>query len=122
MGETRLEVADDRAELAGGEEPWPEGTGWILPDRWKGSQSGANLCRHVLVLPANLVFDGLWPVRVREADGLGRIGGGTKCMGAHMAHGYGLTGGSGRGRCGGSLYITSTDATDKPTADLLRGV
>ena len=39
-----------------------------------------------------------------------------------MADGDGLTGGSGCGRCGGSLYITRTDATGKPTANLLGSV
>jgi hypothetical protein len=38
-----------------------------------------------------------------------------------MADGDCLTGGSGSGRCGGSLYITRTDATGKPTTNLLGG-
>jgi hypothetical protein len=39
-----------------------------------------------------------------------------------MADGDGLPGGSSSCRCGGSLHITSADATDKPTANLLRSV
>ena len=93
-----------------------------MTDRWKGSQGGANLWRHVLELPAALVFDGFWPVRVRKTGGLGGISGGAQCVRAHMADADGLTGGSGSGRCGGRLHIARTDATDKPTADLLRSV
>jgi hypothetical protein len=43
-------------------------------------------------------------------------------MRAHVADGDGLTGGLGRGRCGGTLYITRTDATGKPTANLVGSV
>jgi hypothetical protein len=39
-----------------------------------------------------------------------------------MADADGLAGGSGSGCRGGRLHITSTDATGKPTADLLRRV
>jgi len=39
-----------------------------------------------------------------------------------MADGDGLAGGSGSGRCGGSRYITCTDAADEPTANLLGNV
>ena len=39
-----------------------------------------------------------------------------------MADGDRLTGGSGSGRCGGSLYIACTDAADKPTTNLVRRV
>jgi hypothetical protein len=93
-----------------------------LTDRRKGPQGGTNVCRHVAELPADLFLDGFWPIGVREADGFGGICGGAKCVRAHMADGDGLSGGSGSGRCGGGLHITSADATDKPTADLLRGV
>ena len=41
----------------------------------EGSQGGANLCRHVAELPADLVFDSFWPVRVRKADGFDGISG-----------------------------------------------
>jgi Xaa-Pro aminopeptidase len=40
---------------------------------------------------------------------------------AHMADRNCLTGGSGSGRCGGSVDITRTYATGKPTTNLLRG-
>jgi len=39
-----------------------------------------------------------------------------------MADGDGLTGGSGSGRCGGSLYLASTDAPTEPTTNLIGGV
>ena len=120
LGETCLEVTDDRAESARGEEPWPERTRRVLTDRWKSSQRDAKPCRHVLELPADLVFDGLWPVRIRKAGGVGGISGRTLRVRAHVADGDGLAGGSSSGHCGGSLHITSADATDKPTANLLR--
>jgi hypothetical protein len=44
LGETCLEVTDDRAESARGEEPWPERTRRVLTDRWKSSQRGAKPC------------------------------------------------------------------------------
>ena len=47
---------------------------------------------------------------------------GTECMRAHMADGGGLTGGSGRSRCGRSLHLTCTDATGTPPANLVGGV
>jgi hypothetical protein len=120
--ETGLEVADDRAELARGEEPGPERARRVFTDGRESSQGGTNLCRHVVELPADLVFDGFWPSRVRKAGGFDGISGGPECVRAHMAHGDGLTGGPGGGRRGGSLYITGTDATGKPTANLLGSV
>jgi hypothetical protein len=76
----------------------------------------------VVELPADLVFDGSWPVRVRKADGSDGITGGTECMCAHMADSDRLTGGSGRGRCSRSPHLTCTDATGKPPANLLGSV
>ena len=69
-------------------------------------------------LPADLVFDGFRPVRLRKGDGSDGIPGGTECMGAHMADRDGLTGGSGRGRCGRSPHLTCPDAPGKPPANL----
>jgi hypothetical protein len=115
-----LEVAHDHAELAPGQKPWAKGTRRVLTDRRKGSQCGANLGGEVIELPADLVFDDSWPIRIPEAGGPGGIRGGTKRVGAHMADGDGLTGGSGSGRCSGRLHLTGTDATDKTAADLLR--
>ncbi len=43
-------------------------------------------------------------------------------MRAHVAHGDGLTGGSGSARCSRSPYLACTDATGKSTANRLRGV
>jgi hypothetical protein len=76
----------------------------------------------VVELPADLVFDGFWPVRMRKAGGFDGISGGTQCVCAHMADGDGLTGGSGSGFCGRSLDIARTDATGKPTTNLLGSV
>ena len=39
-----------------------------------------------------------------------------------MADGDGLTSGTGSGHGGGNPYLTCTDATGKPTANLLGGV
>jgi hypothetical protein len=118
--ETRLQAADDRAELAPGQQPRAKGTRAVLTDGRKGSQRGASLCGEVIELPAELIIDGLWPIRMPEAGGLGGIRGGTQRVGAHMADADGLTGGSGSGCCSGRLHLISTDATDKTAADLLR--
>ena len=90
-----------------------------MTHRREGSQGGADLCRHVVELPADLVVDRFWALGVRKAHGFGGISGGTECMRTHVADGDGLTSGSGSGRCGGSLDVARTDATGKPSADLL---
>jgi hypothetical protein len=43
-------------------------------------------------------------------------------MRTHVADGYGLTGGSGSGQCGGSLYLTGRDTTGESTPDFLGSV
>jgi hypothetical protein len=57
---------------------------------------------------------------------LGGGGAATRCWALPLAwavaDGDGLTGGSGSGRCGGTLYLTRTDATGKPTANLVGSV
>lgn len=73
-------------------------------------------------LPTDLLFHGFWPLRVRQAGGSDGISGGTECVRAHVADGDGLAGGSGSGGCGGSLYITRTDAAGKPTANFLGSI
>jgi len=81
-------------------------------------------------LPTDLLFDGFWPVPGRDAGRFGRIRGGAECVRTHMAEcvrthmtdADGLTGGSGSGRCSGSLYVTHSDVADKPTANLLSNV
>jgi hypothetical protein len=75
----------------------------------------------VVELPADLVLYGFGPVLVRKAGGFDGIRGGPQCVRAHMADGDCLTGGSGSGHCGGSLYITRAHATNKPTTNLLGG-
>jgi hypothetical protein len=52
----------------------------------------------VVDLPTDLVFDGSWPARVANADG--------------------LTGGPGRGSGSGALRLARADATGEPPADL----
>lgn len=66
-------------------------------------------------LPADLLFDGFWPLRVREASGLGGIGGSAESMRAHVADGDGLPGGPSSCRCGRRLYLPGTDATGEAT-------
>jgi hypothetical protein len=117
-----LEVSDDHAELAAGQKPWPKWTRRVLTDRWKSSQRRANLCRHVIELPADLVLDGFWPVRIGVAGGLGGIRGGTQRVGSHVADRGGLAGGPSRCSGSGRLDLTSTDTAHKPAADLLGGV
>jgi hypothetical protein len=73
-------------------------------------------------LPADLVVYGFWPVRVGKACGFDGVSGGTERVSAHMADGDGLTGGARSGRCGGSPYITCTDAAGKSTADLVGSI
>jgi hypothetical protein len=63
--------------LAGSEEPGPKRARRVFTDRREGSQGGANVCRHVVELPADLVFYGFWPVRVSKAGGFDGISGGT---------------------------------------------
>lgn len=70
-------------------------------------------------LPADLVRNSFWPVRVRKADGSDRVRGRTECVRAHVADSYGLAGGPGRSRSGWSLELASTDAAGKPAANLL---
>jgi hypothetical protein len=94
----------------------------VFSDGRQSSQSGANLCRHVVELPADLVFDGFWSVGLRKASRRRGICGGTQGVRTHVADGDGLTGGLGSSRRGGTLYITRADATSKPTANLLGSV
>ena len=117
-----MQPTDDGAEPAGGEEPGAKRSRGVLTDRREGSQRGANVCRHVLKLPADLVFDGLWAVRVHQAGGSCGMSCGTQCVRSHMADADGLAGGSRSGHCGGSLHLTGTDATGKSTANLLRSM
>jgi hypothetical protein len=76
----------------------------------------------VVKLPADLVVDGFWSLRVRKADGFDGIGGSTECVGAHMANGDGLASGTGSGFCGRGLYLIRTDATGKPAVNPLCSV
>jgi hypothetical protein len=72
-----LQIIDDGAELASSEEPGPKRAWRVFTDRREFSQRGANLRRHVVELPADLVFDGFWLVPVRKAGGFDGISGGT---------------------------------------------
>jgi hypothetical protein len=120
LAKTGLEVADDCAEPASGQKPGAKGARRVFTDGRERSQCGASLCREVIELPADLVFDALWPIRICEAGGHGGIRGRTERVGAHVADAHGLAGGSGRGRCSGGPNLAGTDATDKAAADLLR--
>ena len=122
IGESDLEVTDDRANLACGEKSSPKGTRPVFADRRQCSQGGANLYRHMGELPTDLVFYGFRSVRDRQADGSYRIRSCAKCVSPHVADRYGLAGGSGSGQGSGICNITSSDATDESTTDFLRGV
>jgi hypothetical protein len=76
----------------------------------------------VFELPADLLLDGFWPVRVRKGGGFDGMSGGAQRVRAHVADGDALTGCSSSGRCRRSLYVTRTDATGKATANLLSSV
>jgi hypothetical protein len=80
-----------------------------------------DLWRHAVEVPADLVFDGLWPVRFREPHGLDGIRSRTQRVRAHVADSGGLTGSSGSGRRRRSPHIACTDATGIPTADPFGG-
>ena len=84
VGQAGLEIADDRAEKARGEQPRPEGTGRILTDGRQLSQGGSGRRGHTAKLPADLLAASLRPVRGGQSSGLGGIRGGTQGVGAHM--------------------------------------
>lgn len=67
--------------------PCPRGPDEFSPTDGRARKGGANLCCHVVELAADLLFDGFWPVRVRQAGGSYGISRGTQCVRAHMADG-----------------------------------
>ena len=73
--------------------------GSVLTHRRKLSQCRSNLRRHDAELPSDLLAHGLWPVRIGQADGLGRIRCGTQRVRAHVSDGRRLSCGSGGGSC-----------------------
>lgn len=122
LEEVVLKSTDDGPEITGGEESGPQRARRVLTDWRERPQGGANLCRHVVELPADLIFGGVRPAGLRKAGGPGGIGGSTQCVRSHMAYGDGLASGSGSGRRGRSLDIARTDAPGKPAANLFGGV
>jgi hypothetical protein len=120
-GQTYLQVMDDLAELARGEEAAAKRARRFLTDRREGLKCSANLSRHVVELPADLVLDRFWPVRISEAGGFDCVSGGTQRVRAHVADGDGLTGGLRSGHGSRRPHVVRTDAPGKATADLLRG-
>ena len=56
------------------EKPRPKRAGPVLTDSGEGSESGTDSRRHVVELPADLVFDAFGTVRLRKPDGPHRIG------------------------------------------------
>jgi hypothetical protein len=76
----------------------------------------------VIKLPVDFAFHGLWSIRISKAGSIRRIGGGTKCMRAHMAYSGGLASGSSSCHCRGMLHFMRTDAPGEPTANLFGGV
>ena len=116
VGRAGLELTDDLAEQATGEQPGTQGTGRILADRRQVSQGGSDLRGHLGELPADLLVDGLWPVGCSQSGRLGRIRGRTKSMSPHVRDGRRLAGSLGGGHRGGSRHGTGS-ATDKAAAD-----
>jgi hypothetical protein len=73
-------------------------------------------------LPADLAFDRVWPIRVRQPGGFGGVRGGAQRMRAHVADADGLTRGSGGGHRSRSRDVARTDATGKATANLVGSI
>ena len=72
-----MEVTDNPTEVPRREEPRTKRAGWILTHGWKGLQGGADVCHHVVELPADLFFSSFWAVRGRQANGSDCIRGGA---------------------------------------------
>jgi hypothetical protein len=95
-----LEITDDRAEKAPGEEARPERAIGTLADRRQLTQGGSDSRGETAELPADFIGERVRPVRGGQSGRLGGIGGGTQGMSPHMGRGCGLPGGSGGGyRC-----------------------
>jgi hypothetical protein len=116
--QARLEITDDRAEKAGREKPRPEGTGRILTDGRQLSQGGSGRRGNTAELPADLLADGLWPIRGRQSSRLGGVRGGAQGVRAHMRDARGLPGRSGGGHRCGTAHVTSSGVSDETAAGL----
>ena len=99
--------------------PGPRGGRTGSDQQGEGSESGTDSRRHVVELPADLLFDRFGTVRLRKADGLDGIGSGTQCMRTHVADGDRLTRGAGRSRRGRRPHLTRPHATCEPLANAL---
>jgi hypothetical protein len=76
----------------------------------------------VLELPTDLLLGDLRPVGSGQAGSLNGIGGRAERVRAHVAHGYGLTGGSGGRRGRRRSPLGNGDPSDEPATDLRSGV
>ncbi len=103
VAQVGLEITDDRAEKAPGEEAGPEWAIATLAHRRQLTQGGSHSGGESAELPADFVGECVRPVRGGQASRLGGIGGGTQGMSPHVGRGGGLPGGSSggdRGRTG----------------------
>jgi len=114
-----LQLTDDRALKTRRQQPWPEGTGGILTEGRKQSQSRLDGRGHVAQLPTDFLSNSEVLVVRGQTCGRGGIHGGTQGVRSHMGNGRGLPRGSGGCRGGGSPHVTSSATTDEPPADLL---
>jgi hypothetical protein len=113
-----LEITDDPAEKARGEQPRPEGTRRILTNGRQLSQGSPGRRGHTAQLPADLLADSLRPVRGGQSSRLGGIRGGTQGVRAHMRDARGLPGRSGGGHRCRSAHLTSGGVSDETAAGL----
>jgi hypothetical protein len=110
-----LEITDDRAEKAPGQEARPERAIGTLADRRQLTQGGSDSRGEMAELPADLIGERVRPVRGGQCSRLGGIGGGTQGMSPHMGCGRGLPGGSGGGyRCRSSDLASGGVSGRKP--------
>jgi hypothetical protein len=70
-------------------------------------------------LPADLVVNEFGSIGGRQAGGFDGIRGGARCVRAHVADGYGLTGGSGSRRGCRSFHLAARHPTDEAATNLL---
>lgn len=117
-----LEITDDRAEHACGEQARPQRTVTILADGRQLSQGRSHGRGHPRQLPSNLLSNRLRPIWGGQSDRLSGVRGGTQRVRAHMRDACGLPGRSGGGHRCRITDLTSSDTTNEPATDLLRDI
>jgi hypothetical protein len=106
-----LEITDDRAEKAPGEEARPKRAIGTLADRRQLTKGGSDSRGETAELPEDFIGERVRPVRGAQSSRLGGIGGGTQGMSPHMGRGGGLPGGY---RCRSSDLTSGSVSGRKP--------